>query len=92
MAIDHKIRRVAFPSISTGVYSYPLEEAAMIAIRTVNQFIEEHPGELELVEWVLFDQNTYETYDKVLSKLQISKIVSSPRLDEINRMLRDGAF
>ena len=64
----------------------------MIAIRTVNQFIEEHPGELELVEWVLFDQNTYETYDKVLSKLQISKIVSSPRLDEINRMLRDGAF
>ena len=69
-----------------------IEEAAMIAIRTVNQFIEEHPGELELVEWVLFDQNTYETYDKVLSKLQISKIVSSPRLDEINRMLRDGAF
>ena len=54
--------------------------------------IEEHPGELDLVEWVLFDKNTFEEYDKVLSQLQASKIVHSPRLDEINRMLRDGLF
>lgn len=92
VAIDHKIRSVAFPSISTGVYSYPLEDAAKIAIWTVNQFIEEHPGELELVEWVLFDKNTYEEYDKALSQLQVSKIVHTPSLDEINRLLRDGAF
>ena len=69
-AIDHKLRRVAFPSISTGVYSYPLEEAARIAIRTVKQFIEEHPGKLDLVEWALFGRNAYEAYDKALRQLQ----------------------
>ena len=90
IAVDHKIRSVAFPSISTGVYSYPVEEAARIAVSTVNEFIEEHPGELDLVEWVLFDKNTYETYDKELAQLTVSKIVHSPSLDEINRALRDG--
>ena len=90
LAVDHQIRSIAFPSISTGVYSYPVDKAAEIAIRTVNQFVEEHPGDLDLVEWVLFNEYTYKVYDKVLSQLQASKIVHSPRLDEINRMLRDG--
>ncbi len=90
VAVDHRIRSVAFPSISTGVYSYPVEEAAKIAVRTVNQFIEEHPGELDLVEWVLFDEHTHDVYEKALQMLQVSKIVHSPQLDEINRMLRDG--
>jgi len=90
VAIDHKIRSIAFPSISTGVYSYPVEEAARVAVDTVNQFIEAHPGKLDLVEWVLFDEHTYSVYEDALNKLQVSKIVHSPRLDEINRMLRDG--
>ena len=90
VAVEHKIRSVAFPSISTGVYSYPVEEAAKVAVMTVNKFIEEHPGQLDLVEWVLFDEHTYSAYENVLNQLQVSKIVHSPRLDEINRMLRDG--
>lgn len=49
-----------------------------------------HPGKLDLVEWVLFDKHTYSVYEDALNKLQVSKIVHSPRLDEINRMLRDG--
>ena len=57
---------MAFPSISTGVYSYPLEEAAEIAVNTVNEFVDGHPGELDLVEWVLLDQGTYDAYDKAL--------------------------
>jgi len=90
LAVDHGIRSVAFPSVSTGVYSYPLEEAAEIAVATVNDFIENHPGELDLVEWMLFDQGTYDAYDKAFGQLTVSKIVHSPRLDEINRALRDG--
>ena len=43
-----------------------------------------------LVEWVLFDQGTYDAYDKALGQMAVSKIVHSPRLDEINRALRDG--
>ena len=48
------------------------------------------PGKLDLVEWVLFDEHTYSVYDNVLNQLQVSKIVQSPRLDDINRRLRDG--
>lgn len=90
LAVQKGIRSVAFPSISTGVYSYPVDEAAKIAVYTVNQFIEEHPGELDLVEWVLFDQATYDVYENALNQVAVSKIVQSPRLDEINRTLRDG--
>ena len=90
VAVNKGIRSVAFPSISTGVYSYPVDEAARIAVSTVNQFIEEYPGALDLVEWVLFDKRTYDVYDKALSQLRAARIVHSPRLDEINRALRDG--
>ena len=90
LAVDHQIRSVAFPSVSTGAYNYPVEEAAKIAVRTVNQFIEEHPGKLDLVEWVLFNRQTYAAYEKELNLLLAARIVRSPRLDEINRMLRDG--
>ena len=69
IALEHNIRSVAFPSISTGVYSYPLEEAAQIAVRTVNEFMEGHQGELDMVEWVLFDRKSYEVYSRELDKL-----------------------
>ena len=66
LAVDNKIRSVAFPSISTGVYRFPVDEAAKIALATVNQFIEEHPGELDLVEWVLFDNRTLAAYENAM--------------------------
>ena len=74
-AADHQIRRIAFPSISTGVYSYPLEEAANVAVATVNQFIEAHPDQLDLVEWVLFDDHTFSVYQNALTRHQLSKAV-----------------
>ena len=66
VAVDHQIRSVAFPSISTGVFSYPLEEAAKVAVQAVNLFVHEHPGKLDLVEWVLLDAHTREVYEKAL--------------------------
>ena len=65
-AVDHKIRSVAFPSISTGIYSYPVDQAVQIAVSTVRRFIEDPPGRLDLVEWVLFDQRTYDAYVNAL--------------------------
>ena len=62
LAADHGIRSVAFPSISTGVYSYPLEKAAEVAVASVREFIKENPGALDLVEWVLFDRYTFGVY------------------------------
>jgi O-acetyl-ADP-ribose deacetylase (regulator of RNase III) len=59
---------VAFPSISTGAYGYPLEEAASIALGTVRDYLMDHP-EIELVRFVLFDGNTLGTYEEALKEL-----------------------
>jgi len=62
------LRSVAFPSISTGAYRYPVEEAARIALSTVIAYVREHPG-LELVRFVLFGRPTYEVFARVLDEL-----------------------
>lgn len=66
LAIAHGIRSVAFPSISTGVYSYPLKQAAEVATRAVRDFVQEHPEMLDDVLWVLFDKTTKAAYDAAL--------------------------
>ena len=67
VAVAHGIRSVAFPSIATGVYHYPLEQAAQLAVQTVRQFVLEHPNNLDLVKWVLFDEKTKQAYDNALA-------------------------
>lgn len=62
LAQEHGIRRIAFPSISTGVYGYPLTQAAMTAIEAVKNYLFLNPDSFDLVEWVLFDNKTYESY------------------------------
>lgn len=64
----HGIRTVAFPSISTGVYRYPIEDAAPIALRTVAAYLASHP-EILLVRFVLFDPRTFEAYQQALDSL-----------------------
>ncbi len=54
LASQHGIKTVAFPSISTGAYGYPLAEAAPIALRTVQDYLSAHP-EIEMVRFVLWD-------------------------------------
>ena len=49
-------------SISTGIYSFPLDKATKIAIGTAKRFVEENPGKLDVIKWVLFDDYTYEAY------------------------------
>lgn len=69
LAVDKGIKKIAFPSISTGVYSFPVDLAAKIAIGTVKRFLDANPGSLQLVEWVLFDENTYSYYEKEVDAL-----------------------
>ena len=69
IALEHGIRTSAFPSISTGVYSYPLEEAAEIAVKTVKAFYMEHQEGFDYVRFVLFDDRTREAYDDAIMKL-----------------------
>ena len=69
VAIDHGIKTIAFPSISTGVYSYPLQQAADIAVNTVNEFVNNHPDSFDEIVWVLFDAKTKAAYDNALASL-----------------------
>lgn len=69
VAMDEGIRSVAFPSISTGVYGYPVEKAAKVAVGAVKRFLEQYPGEIDVVEWVLFDDRTLKTYEAEVDKM-----------------------
>ena len=62
-------RTVAFPSISTGVYHFPLEQAAEIAVRTILEYGKGGTA-LEVVEMVCFDGRTKAAYDAALAKMK----------------------
>ena len=68
IAREHGLKSIAFPSISTGAYRYPVDEAAAVALETVKQFLEAQPG-LELVRFVLFDSHTYDAYAEAMKQL-----------------------
>ena len=65
---QNKISSIAFPSISTGIYGYPVEEASLIALKTVKDYLKDH-SKIKLVRFVLFDSTTYLAYEKVLNEL-----------------------
>jgi O-acetyl-ADP-ribose deacetylase (regulator of RNase III) len=67
-ASEAGLKSVAFPAISTGVYRYPLEEAAQVSLRTVIDYLRQHP-DIELVRFVLWDRPTLEAYKQALSAL-----------------------
>ena len=64
LAAENGCRTIAFPCISTGVYGYPLEDAAKIAIREVNAFLDAHP-EME-VTFCCFSKRDAEVYEKLM--------------------------
>ena len=68
LAVEKGIRTIAFPSISTGIYHFPVQLAARIAVGTVARFVEENAGLIDMIEWVLFDDNTYMIYEAEVDK------------------------
>lgn len=70
LALEHRIKTIAFPSISTGVYGYPVSLAATIALNAVKQFLVEHDGLAE-VRFVLFDDATYDAYENTLVGMKV---------------------
>lgn len=68
-AMDNGIRTIAFPSISTGIYHFPVELAAKIAVNTVARFLGDNEDSFDLVEWVLFDEHTEKVYEMEVDKL-----------------------
>jgi O-acetyl-ADP-ribose deacetylase len=69
LAAQNGCARVAFPAISAGVYRYPLDQAAAVAIAATNAAMAEHP-EVEEARFWLFDQRAYDAFDHALRKAQ----------------------
>ncbi len=66
MAEERELRSVAFPSISTGAYGYPMAEAASIALATVAGHLERSDTKVREVIFSLFDRRAYDTYAAAL--------------------------
>ena len=69
LASQHGAHSVAFPAISTGVYGYPMPEAAAISLQTVSDYLISHP-ELELVRFVLFGRAAYKVFEETLTNIK----------------------
>jgi O-acetyl-ADP-ribose deacetylase (regulator of RNase III) len=68
LAEQHGLRTIAFPSISTGVYGYPVEEASRVAVAEIWKFLRQHTT-VEKVTVVCFDLKTYQSYEKALAEV-----------------------
>lgn len=69
LAARHGLRSVAFPSLSTGVYGYPLGEAAGVALAAVKEGILAHPGAFDTLSFVLFGSEAFSAYSQALAAL-----------------------
>lgn len=67
LAADHGLARIAFPSISTGIYGYPIERAAPRVLRTVWEFVASEP--LDEIRFILFSTGDLDIYAKALVEL-----------------------
>ncbi|MEE4198103.1 MAG: O-acetyl-ADP-ribose deacetylase [Bacteroidales bacterium] len=65
LAAEQNIKSLAFPNISTGVYGFPKDQAAKIAINTVKEFLKQK-NKIENVYFVCFDYENYNLYEKLL--------------------------
>lgn len=68
LALEHGVRTIAFPSISTGIYGFPIERASRIAVKAVKSFLEEHDG-LDKVVFVCFGRHDYQVYQKAVQEV-----------------------
>lgn len=67
LAAEYGVKTIAFPSISTGVYRFPVKLAAQIAVREILAFLREN-AEMEQVTMVCFDENTQQAYEEALEE------------------------
>jgi O-acetyl-ADP-ribose deacetylase len=70
LATSNKLKSIAFPSISTGAYGYPLADAASVALNAVVKYLGENNTTLETVDFVLYDSTALEIYAKILENLK----------------------
>lgn len=68
IASEKQLKSIAFPNISTGVYSYPKYKAAEIAVSATRDFLQQHDTSLQSITFVCFDEESYEVYRGILGE------------------------
>ncbi len=68
LASQKKIKSISFPSISTGIFGYPVKEASVVALKTITDFLKEHQ-EIKLMRMILFSEGDYKIYKSSLEKI-----------------------
>jgi O-acetyl-ADP-ribose deacetylase (regulator of RNase III) len=68
LAAEQGARTVSFPAISCGIYGYPVDQAARIAIDTVRNVLATEPGSIERVTFVLFSRGTHDVFEAALNR------------------------
>ena len=79
LASEYHIRTIAFPSISTGIYGFPKEQASKIAVSTVVDFLNNNQSSVEQVTFVCFDQENFNLYEDLIyntPKISLSTITA----------------
>ena len=71
VAVELGCRSIAFPSIATGAYGYPIEKASRIALDAVQHFLAGHPDAMDLVEVVTFSARDHDTYRRIHDQSQV---------------------
>jgi O-acetyl-ADP-ribose deacetylase (regulator of RNase III) len=69
LAAGHNCKSIAFPSISTGAYGYPIEDASIVALTAIHDFVAQNPGLLDLVEITTFSHQDYRIYQRAYGKI-----------------------
>ena len=73
VASESNVRSVSFPSISTGAYGYPMDEAAPLALQTAINYLESHT-DIEVVRFVLFGRRAYQVYERALKEIMVQRV------------------
>ena len=89
LAVENHCRSIALPSLSTGAYRYPIDQAARVALSATIEFLEKH-GRPELVRFVLFDATAYSRFEAALKKL--AEKTSSLRDKNLSSKEKDEMF
>ncbi len=82
-ALKNGVKSIAFPAISTGIYGYPMQEAAEIAINAITDFISKNEG-IEVVKIVLYDEKAYEIHKNILEDL----IKKNEKIEKLKDMIK----
>ena len=69
IAMEHDLRTIAFPAISTGVYGYPKDKAAAVAVGAVSHFLDKHGDSFSKIYFVAFDCQTESIYKELLANI-----------------------